>query len=61
MAEGILVVPCVEDLSSYLHHTPDSLHPFNGVEWGPGPAPRQAVVHILLEQLGLDKDSLESP
>ena len=47
LAEGVLVVPCVERLADYVSLTPDLLHPLNGLEWGSSATPPQAIVHAL--------------
>lgn len=51
----LLVLPVVTDLAEFAAEAPVKLRPFNGVPWGPQPAAPPALVHLVLEHLGLEE------
>lgn len=53
LADRLLVLPVVDSNANFPAHTPEALHPFNGVEWPADEAPPE-VVHFILEALGLE-------
>lgn len=53
LADRLLVLPVVDSNTNFKAHTPEALHPFNGVEWPAEEAPPE-VVHFILEALGLE-------
>jgi TIR domain len=53
LADGVLVVPIVEDLGRFSECVPDELRPLNGWEWS-GQDPARRLARILLEELGIE-------
>ena len=50
---GRVVIPVVDDLSTFQAQTPSSLSAFNGFEWS-GEAPERRLAHLILEELGIE-------
>jgi TIR domain len=53
LAEGVPVIPVVEDLGSFSASVPAELRPLNGWEWS-GSDPARRLARILLELLGIE-------
>jgi hypothetical protein len=54
LAEGLTVVPVVEDLGDFSNQVPAALHPLNGWAWTGGDAPLR-LARCLLEELGIEE------
>jgi hypothetical protein len=50
---GQVVIPVVDDLSTFQAQSPSSLSSFNGFEWS-GDAPERRLAHVILEELGIE-------
>gem|GEM_PF-1817165 len=50
---GLVVIPVVNDLSTFQAQSPPSLSSFNGFEWS-GEAPERRLAHVILEELGIE-------
>lgn len=50
---GVLLIPIVDDLNTFLHQVPGDLAKHNGFEWA-GDAPESRLAQLLFEQLGIE-------
>lgn len=53
LGEAVVIVPVVDQLSSYPDLTPPELHPINGVERNPSDPTLGVITNLVLENLGL--------